>query len=67
MLIGFYKICFLQNLFITLQFAPNNSSIVQNSKTAANKEKQKFQDLNFQSLWIFQKIIKALLKLETLT
>ena len=30
---------FLQNLFINLQFAPNNSSIVWNSNTIANKEK----------------------------
>ena len=30
---------FLQNLSINLQFAPNNSSIVQNSKTTANNEK----------------------------
>ena len=67
MLIGFYKICFLQNLFITIQFAPNNSSIVQNSKTTANKKTKKIQDLNFQSLWMFQKMIKDLSKLETLT
>ena len=33
---------FLQNLFINLQFAPNNSSVVQNSRTIANKE-QKIQ------------------------
>ena len=32
---------FLQNLSINLQFAPNNSSIVQNSKTIANKEEKK--------------------------
>ena len=31
---------FLQNLSINLQFAPNNSSIVQNSKTIANKEEK---------------------------
>ena len=37
MLIGFNKF-----FFINLQFAPNNSSIVQNSKTIANKE-QKIQ------------------------
>ena len=37
---------FLQNLFINLQFAPNNSSVVQNSKTTANKE-QKIQRLEF--------------------
>ena len=37
---------FLQNLFINLQYAPNNSSVVQNSKTTANKE-QKIQRLEF--------------------
>ena len=57
---------FLQNLSIYLQFAPNNSSIVQNSKTIATKKK-KIRDLKFQSLWIFQTMIKNLLKLETLT
>ena len=31
---------FLQNLFINLQFAQNNSFIVQNSNTTANKEKK---------------------------
>ena len=41
---------FLPNLFINLQFAPNNSSIIQNSKTTANKKTKKVQDLNFQSL-----------------
>ena len=41
---------FLQNLFINLQFAPNNSSIIQNSKTTANKKTKKIRDLNFQSL-----------------
>ena len=58
---------FLQNLFINLQFAQNNSSIVQNSNTTTNKENKKFQDLNFQSLWMFQKMIKDLLKLENIT
>ena len=58
---------FLQNLIINLQFAPNNSSIIQNSKTTANKKTKKIQDLNFQSLWMFQKMIKDLSKLETLT
>ena len=58
---------FLQNLFINLQFAPNNSSIIQNSKTTANKKTKKIRDLNFQSLWMFQKMIKDLSKLETLT
>ena len=37
---------FLQNLFINLQFAQNNSFIVQNSNTTANKEK-KFARLEF--------------------
>ena len=37
---------FLQNLFINLQFAPNNSSVVQNSMTIANKER-KIQRLEF--------------------
>ena len=37
---------FLQNLFLNLQFAQNNSSIVQNSKTTANKE-QKIPRLEF--------------------
>ena len=41
MLIGFNKF-----FFINLQFAPNNSSIVQNSKTIANKER-KIQRLEF--------------------
>ena len=58
---------FLQNLFINLQFAQNNSSIVQNSNTTTNKENKKFQDLNFQSLWMFQKMIKDLSKFEMLT
>ena len=58
---------FLQNLFINLQFAPNNSSIIQNSKTTAKIKTKKIQDLNFQSLWMFQKMIKDLSKLETLT
>ena len=57
---------FLQNLYINLQFAQNNSFIVQNSNTTANKEK-KLQDLNFQSLWMFQKMIKDLSKFEMLT
>ena len=58
---------FLQNLFINLQFAPNNSSIIQNSKTTKTKKQKKIRDLNFQSLWMFQKMIKDLSKLETLT
>ena len=37
---------FLQNLLINLQFAPNNSSVVQNSMTIANKER-KIQRLEF--------------------
>ena len=43
MLIGFYKI-----LFINLQFAANNSSVVENSKTIANKERkiQRFEFSN---------------------
>ena len=31
---------FLQNLSINLQFSPNNSSIVPNSKTIANREEE---------------------------
>ena len=58
---------FQQNLIINLQFSPNNSSLIQNSKTTANKKTKKIQDLNFQSLWMFQKMIKDLSKLETLT
>ena len=38
---------FLQNLFINLQFAPNNSSIIQNSKTTANKKTKKNPRLEF--------------------
>ena len=39
---------FLQNLFLNLQFAQNNSSIVQNSNTTTNKEKKNSKT------WIFK-------------
>ena len=50
-----------QILSITLQVASSNFNIVQNSKTIVIKEK-KFQDLSFQSLSKFQRMIKDLLK-----